>query len=135
MSNQVIEEKVGKRGRKSKEVLAAEMEAAYIPIYQREFKNKDGSRDIWFYNLDKCKYGPIRVEYNIVGEYKETVEPKYTSKGKIEKEKKGKKSQVVDLDRDSLVNNMDVKKTKRLYIHPTNGKIISYTRAHNLGLI
>lgn len=31
------------------------------PIFQYEFKNEDGSTDVWKYNLNINRYGPIEV--------------------------------------------------------------------------
>lgn len=105
-------------------------------VFTRDFKNTDGTVDRWYYDFNKFPTkGLYKTEMDVFEKYEKM--PKYSSK-EIEgflKKSKGEKVTIDDMDKNDLVNNLSVKKTKRLYIHPTNGKIISYTRAHNLGII
>ena len=71
----------------------------------REYKYEDGSSQKWHYNLDKSPNGPIMVEMF----YPEGYFPR---------------------DR-----NENLPKTKRKYLNPTNGKMVAYTRAKELGII
>lgn len=75
----------------------------------REYKNPDGSKDIWTYDLDKFSNGPISVEiiYN--------------------------KNNTISTP--SPVDYSKLPLTQRKWINPSNGKEIGYTRAKNLGLL
>lgn len=121
MNTEAIQPEKRKRGRPTVDKEQQKVETIQNNIYNRDFVNKDGTTDRWYYNLNKYPRGPYKVECDIYN-----VEP-------VPTQKPGKTTEV--LNQDELVNNMNVKKTKRLYINPNNGKVIGYTRARMLGLI
>lgn len=102
--------------------------------YFIDFTNEDATVDRWHYDLDKQVKGPYKTEmdiHNLI--IPSSVEEDDVPHKKLRIAKSA--SSTVTIDKSSLVNNMSVKKTKRLYIHPKNGKTIGYTRARMLGLI
>ena len=74
--------------------------------FTREFKDHAGNRSVWTYDLVKTSNGPISVEFFYVAGY--------ISQAEVE---------------DKLP------KTKRKYINPSNGKLIAYSRAKELGIV
>jgi len=78
--------------------------------FQREFKNDDGTTEIWKYNLEKFSNGPIET----ITEYP-----------------KGWKS-ASDIIK---AENKDLPLTKQQWFNPANGKMVGYTRAKALNLI
>lgn len=71
----------------------------------REYKQDDGCSQKWHYDLDKSPNGPIMVEMFYPKEY----------------------------FNEEIEENLP--KTKRKYLNPTNGKMVAYTRAKELGII
>jgi hypothetical protein len=76
--------------------------------FTREYKNSDGSKDIWTYNLDKFSNGPISVETI----YDKNQEATFR-----------------------IIGNSQLSLSQRKWINPSNGKEVGYTRAKKLGLI
>lgn len=74
--------------------------------FERVYNNEDGSKQVWKYDLDKNKNGPIEttIEY---------------PKGTVTYE------QLQDA----------LPKTKRKYLNPKNGRYVAYFRAKELGLV
>ena len=100
--------KIERRGRpKSIETLTAEG-VAQQRKFIREYVHKDGTKDIWTYDLDKNPSGPVSVEF---------IYPKNFI-------------HISDQFEDS-----HLPLTKRTWVNPANGKEVGYTRAKNLGLI
>jgi len=77
--------------------------------FTREYKNHDGGKDIWVYDLDKFSNGPISVETIYV------------------------KNSIVSTP--SIINYSKLSLSQRKWINPSNGKEVGYQRAKNLGLI
>lgn len=74
--------------------------------FTREFKDHNGNRAVWTYDLKKYPNGPISVEF--------FYPPGFTSQVEVENK---------------------LPKTKRRYINPKTGKEVAYFRAVQLGLI
>lgn len=75
-----------------------------------EYKNSDGTTDIWKYDPNLNDRGPYEVEIIYPKNYKSPL--------------------------DLLENSNDnLPLTKRKYINPANGKLVSYQRAKTLNLI
>ena len=110
MSTEIQEVKKG-RGRPTVDKDQQQVDQFKANIYNRDFKNADGTTDRWHYNLNKWPNGPYKTEMDIYN-----------------KEPMPENKQVV-------VNQEDLPKTKRQYINPNNGKLVGYTRARMLGLI
>lgn len=78
--------------------------------FQREYKNLDGTIDIWKYDISKNPTGPYEVEVIYPKSFKSP-------------------SELLDKENDKLPL------TKRKYINPVNGKLVSYQRAKMLNII
>lgn len=78
--------------------------------FQRIYKDNDGVVSTWTYDLDKFPNGPILVENEYPKDWKSPSE-------EIEESQE----------------NLPI--TKRKYLNPKNGKLVSYARAKMLGLI
>lgn len=81
-----------------------------ITKFERNYINSDGTTEVWRYDLNKFKNGPIEVTINYPKGYKSPLET-------FSEEQK------------------DLPITKQKFLNPTNGKLVGYTRAKNLGLI
>lgn len=92
---------MGKRGR-----------PALIPIeekptkYTKEYKNEDGSKDIWYFDNTITQNGPVRVEIG------------YAKNSKSFEEEQA-----------------ELPLTKRKFFNKENGKYVGYTRAKALGIL
>jgi hypothetical protein len=75
--------------------------------FTREFQDHTGHRSVWTYDLDKNPNGPIMTE-------------QFYPKGSKEEPNETDES---------------IPKTKRKYLNPKNGKMVSYLRAKELKLI
>jgi len=78
--------------------------------FERIYKSHSGETEVWKYNLDIQPNGPIEV--NIT--YSKGFRPQ---------------SDIIEKNQSHLP------KSKRKYLNPINGKMVSYQRAYNLGLI
>ena len=110
MSTEIQEVKKG-RGRPSIDKDQQQIDQFKANIYTKDFKNADGTTDRWYYNLNKYPNGPYKTECDIYN-----------------KEPMPENKQVV-------ISQESLPKTKRQYINPNNGKLVGYTRARMLGLI
>lgn len=98
-----------RRGRPKKlETLIEEGTIVMQRQFTREFKNDDGTIDVWKYDLDKFPNGPISTEI---------VYPK--------------NFEYIN----AKLDNSQLPLTQQKWINPANGKEVGYTRAKNLGLI
>ena len=75
--------------------------------FSREY-NEDGIKEIWNYDTDKFKNGPVSVEITYL---------------------KSIKTFEQEQDKENLP------KTQRKYLNTTNGKYVGYSRAKTLGII
>ena len=92
-----------KRGRPKE----THVEPTESPVkFTREFKDYNGNRSVWTYDLKKYPNGPISVEF--------FYPPGFTSQVEVENK---------------------LPKTKRRYINPKTGKEVAYFRVVQLGLI
>ncbi len=97
-------------------------------LFRRKFYRDGILSTVWTFNPKLSMVNPISIEVaDENGDLAPTVEDTVDMG-----EKKSKSAKYSGID---LINNMDIPKTKRMYIHPTNGKTIGYTRARMLGLI
>jgi hypothetical protein len=78
--------------------------------FEREFKNDDGTIEIWKYDLEKFSKGPIETITTYPKGYKSPLEA-------------------------TKAENKDLPLTKQQWLNPANGKMIGYTRARALNLI
>jgi hypothetical protein len=85
--------------------------------YTREFIDDEGVKKIWKYDLDKFPNGPIEVELIYPKDWV-SYEDRVKQAKKLEKKLNGK-----------------LPKSKMKYLNPTNGKMVSYSRAKTLGII
>ena len=78
--------------------------------FQREFKNDDGTTEIWKYDLDKFSKGPIETITNYPKDWQSPID---IIKGK----------------------NKKLPLSKQQFLNPATGKTVAYFRAKQLGLI
>jgi hypothetical protein len=78
--------------------------------FQREFKNDDGTTEIWKYDLDKFSKGPIETIINYPKDWQSPID---IIKGK----------------------NKKLPLSKQQFLNPATGKTVAYFRAKQLGLI
>lgn len=75
--------------------------------FNRLYKNDDGTASVWVYNLDIFPNGPISVEIFYPKNYKHVYQ-------------------------DDEVDESNLPISKRTFIHPINGKTITYSRMYKL---
>lgn len=85
--------------------------------YNREFIDDEGVKSIWKYDLDKFSNGPIEVELIYPKDW-EPYEDRIKKAKKLAKQLNGK-----------------LPKSKMKYLNPVNGKMVTYSRAKQLGII
>lgn len=78
--------------------------------FKRNYKNDDGTTEIWNYDLEKFPSGPIEVTIDYPKDYKSSVD-------ELEESQK----------------NLPI--TKQKFLNPANGKLVGYQRAKSLGII
>ena len=105
MSTEIQEVKRG-RGRPTIDKDQQQVDQFKANIFNRDFKNDDGTTDRWFYNLNKWPNGPYKTECDI---YNTQKQPEFKQE--------------------------DLPKSKRQYLNEATGKLVGYTRARALGLI
>lgn len=121
---------MSKRGRPVKEI-STELTIDNSPkidsdgLFRRKYYRDGILSTVWTFNPKFSMVNPINIEVadelgELAPDVDDVVEPT------------GKPAKYAGID---LVNNLDIPKTKRMYIHPKNGKTIGYTRARMLGLI
>lgn len=89
--------------------------------FTREYEDADGVKRIWKYDLDKWDRGPLEVEIVYPKDWKSPMDLR-----KIAKKEAKKMAKKLD---------GKVAKSKMKYLNPVNGKMISYGRAKQLGII
>jgi hypothetical protein len=92
-----------------------------LRVFTREYKDEDGVKNIWKYDLDKWDHGPVEVEIIYPKDWKSSLDLK----------------KIADKQAKKMAKKLDgkVAKSKMKYLNPSNGKMVSYSRAKTLGII